>query len=120
MQEAQRQHDNVAPDPVIVSENVKRMERLFGVRKTHNGVLFVQPQQTARQISVAGDFNNWSPTATPLRKDETLGVWQACIPIPPGRYRYRVVIDGAWKHDQYNSSIETNPFGELNSILEIA
>lgn len=120
MQEAQRQREDQAPDPVIVSENVKRMERLFGVRKTNDGILFVQPQQSARQISVAGDFNNWSPSATPLNKDEALGVWQTCIPIPPGRYRYRVVIDGQWKHDQYNSSIETNPFGELNSILEVA
>lgn len=119
MQEAERQRDAVAQDPVIVSENVKRMERLFGVRKTQQGILFVQPKQEARQISVAGDFNNWSPTATPLRPDDDLGVWQACIPIPPGRYRYRVVIDGQWKHDQYNSSIETNPFGELNSILEV-
>lgn len=120
MQEAQRQRDERQLDPVIVSENVKRMERLFGVRKTKQGVLFVQPQQSAKQISVAGDFNNWSPTATPLSKDEKLGVWQTCVPIPPGRYRYRMVIDGQWKHDQYNTSIETNPFGELNSILEIA
>ncbi|MAX27349.1 MAG: hypothetical protein CMJ19_22870 [Phycisphaeraceae bacterium] len=119
MQEAERQREDRAPDPVIVSENVKRMERLFGVRKTQQGVLFVQPQQTASQISVAGDFNNWSPTATPLKRDTDLGVWQTCVPIPPGRYRYRVVIDGQWKHDQYNSSIETNPFGELNSILEV-
>ncbi len=119
MQEAQRQQDGKSPDPVIVSENVKRMERLFGVRKTQQGILFVQPQQTAEQISVAGDFNNWSPTATPLERDRDLGVWQTCVPIPPGRYRYRVVIDGQWKHDQYNSSIETNPFGELNSILEV-
>jgi chromosome partitioning protein len=119
MQEAERQREDRAPDPVIVSENVKRMERLFGVRKTQQGILFVQPQQTANQISVAGDFNNWSPTATPLKRDIDLGVWQTCVPIPPGRYRYRVVIDGQWKHDQYNSSIETNPFGELNSILEV-
>ena len=119
IQEAERQRDDVAPNPVIVSENVKRMERLFGVRKTQQGILFVQPKQSAGQMSVAGDFNNWSPTATPLRPDKELGVWQACIPIPPGRYRYRVVIDGQWKHDQYNSSIETNPFGELNSILEV-
>ncbi|MFG0250751.1 MAG: glycogen-binding domain-containing protein, partial [Phycisphaeraceae bacterium JB051] len=119
MQEAERQREDRAPDPVIVSENVKRMERLFGVRKTQQGILFVQPQQTASNISVAGDFNNWSPTATPLKRDTDLGVWQTCVPIPPGRYRYRVVIDGQWKHDQYNSSIETNPFGELNSILEV-
>jgi len=119
MQEAEREGNAQSPNPVIVSENVKRMQRLFGVRKTKQGVLFVQPEQAATQISIAGDFNNWSPTATLLKKDDKLGVWQTCIPVPPGRYRYRVVIDGQWKHDQYNTSIETNPFGELNSILEV-
>ncbi|MBL4700093.1 AAA family ATPase [bacterium AH-315-I18] len=119
MQEAERESNAQSPDPVIVSENVKRMQRLFGVRKTNQGILFVQPEQAATQISIAGDFNNWSPTATLLKKDDKLGVWQTCIPVPPGRYRYRVVIDGQWKHDQYNTSIETNPFGELNSILEV-
>lgn len=98
----------------------KKFSRVYGVRPTAQGLLFVQPAPKARQVSIAGDFNKWDPTATPMRRDDYLGVWQACIPVPPGRYKYRLVIDGKWVHDPYNSRYETNPFGELNSIVEIA
>lgn len=97
-----------------------RLSRVYGVRKTSQGVLFVQPLAGAAQVSVAGDFNNWSATATPLKRDDQLGVWQACVPIAPGRYRYRLLVDGQWKPDPHNTFVETNPFGELNSILEVA
>ncbi len=94
--------------------------RVFGVRQTTQGMLFVQPAPHASCVSVAGDFNNWSTTATPLQKDERLGLWQACIPVPPGRYRYRLVIDGQWEQDKYNAKVEANAFGEVNNVLEVA
>lgn len=102
--------------PVALNE---KLERVYGVRQTSQGLLFLQPAPEASQISVAGDFNNWDPNATPLKLDESLGVWQACIPVPPGRYLYRLVIDGLWVKDPYNTSVETNNFGELNSVVEI-
>jgi len=81
----------------------------------------VQPGRgEATSISVAGDFNGWSATATPLRRDAELGVWQACVGVSPGRYRYRLVVDGRWSHDPYNSYVEANPFGELNSVVEVS
>lgn len=97
----------------------EKLARMHGVRQTTQGILFIQPLTDARNVAVAGDFNNWSATATPLRKDADLGVFQACIPVPPGRYRYRLVVDGKWVHDPFNSYVEANPFGELNSILEV-
>ena len=39
--------------------------------------------------------------------------------VAPGRYRYRLVVDGAWARDQYNTYVESNPFGELNNVVEI-
>ena len=75
--------------------------------------------RTNAQLFIAGDFNHWNPTATPLRHDEHLNVWQACVPVPPGRYRYRLVVDGQWERDPYNSYVESNPFGELNSVVEV-
>ncbi len=81
--------------------------------------MFVQPLSSASRMSVAGDFNGWDPGRTPLRRDDDLNVWQACVPTPPGRYRYRIVIDGQWLQDPYNTYVETNPFGELNSVVEI-
>ena len=40
------------------------------------------------------------------------------MPVPPGRYRYRLVVDGTWKRDQYNTYVESNPYGELNNVVE--
>ena len=37
----------------------------------------------------------------------------------PGRYRYRYVIDGQWNSDPHNKHVESNPFGELNSVVEV-
>ena len=98
-----------------------KLARFYGVRKTSQGLLFVPPADgEAQQVSVAGDFNNWSSTATPMNRDEKLGVFQVCVSLPPGRYRYRLVIDGEWINDPYNSYVETNPYSELNNVIEVA
>jgi len=47
----------------------------------------------ARHVAVAGSFNNWHPTATPL-KHCAHGRWLLDIPLKPGRYEFRFVIDG--------------------------
>jgi len=96
-----------------------KLDRVYGVRQTSQGILFLQPAPDAKQISIAGDFNNWNPTATPMNRDVNLGIWQVCVPVPPGRYQYRLVIDGTWVKDPYNNCVETDPFGEMNSVVEI-
>lgn len=101
------------------SNLAEKLAKVYGVRPTSQGLLFVQPASGAMSVAVAGDFNHWSPTATPLRRDDLLEVFQACVPVPPGRYRYRLVIDGQWQNDPYNSYVESNPFGELNSVVEV-
>ena len=98
----------------------EKLDKLYGIRTTHKGILFVQPGAGGKKYGIAGDFNNWNPASTPMNKHVELGVWQACVNIPPGRYRYRLVIDGQWVKDPYNPQTETNPFGELNSVLEVA
>ncbi len=109
---------------VAVAENSpptldQKLARLYGVRATSQGLLFVQPAGEALSVQVAADFNSWNPEQTPLKRDPNLGVWQTCVPVPPGRYRYRLVVDGQWVRDPYNSYVESNPFGELNNVVEI-
>lgn len=96
----------------------KSVSRLFGVRRTERAILFVQPIEEGLEIRVAGDFNGWSPTATLMHRNEALGVHELTLPALPGRLRYRLIIDGAWRHDRFNPSCEPNEFGELNSIIE--
>jgi hypothetical protein len=42
------------------------------------------------------------------------------LPLPAGRYRYRLIVDGKWMTDPSNERVETNEYGELNNIVEVA
>ena len=92
----------------------------YGAALTLHGVRFAQPGDGRHSISVAGDFNHWSATTTPLPFDERRGAHEALVEIPPGRYRYRLVIDGNWKADPFNEHKQVNEYGELNSVLVVS
>jgi len=72
----------------------------------------------AKEVYVAGDFNGWK-----LDDDSRManhnGTWSRKININSGRYHYRFIIDGRWIEDFNNPKREMNPFGQLNSLLEI-
>ncbi len=53
---------------------------------------FVLDDDTARRVSIVGDFNEWKPGATPLTRLET-GVWTATVPLAAGRHVYAFVLD---------------------------
>ncbi|OHB56895.1 MAG: hypothetical protein A2Y12_02965 [Planctomycetes bacterium GWF2_42_9] len=70
-------------------------------------------------VQVAGDFNGWQPQLTPMSKIDEQGIWQIKLPLTVGSYRYRFVVDGHWQHDPNNTATELNPYGDLNSVLQI-
>ncbi len=39
--------------------------------------------------------------------------------IPPGRYRYRLVVDGRWRADPFNKLQRLNDYDEPNSLLVV-
>ncbi len=102
--------------PLVPTESVRR---LFGVRQTLEGVLFVQPLTLGRRVFVAGDFNNWSTTSHPMNRNESLGVYELLVPMRPGRCRYRLVVDGVWCPDSYNPNTALNPYGEADSVVDV-
>ncbi len=73
----------------------------------------------AKEVYLAGDFNQWSPNkASRLIKEEN-GTWKKNLKLRPGRYRYRFVIDGKWCEDPDNPVTEKNHFGEIDSLLDL-
>lgn len=115
----QREQD-AGPDDIESRKNLaERLTKLYGVRQTDQGALFCQPNQSAGQLRIAGDFNNWQPEQACMNHNSKLDVWELCLPLPPGKYRYRLVVDGRWTSDPHNQQVEVNPYGELNSILEV-
>jgi 1,4-alpha-glucan branching enzyme len=100
----------------------KKVEAVYGAIPFAGGVRFVCRAAEAKRVQVAGDFNQWKPhngdgdflpTAQP-------GVWQKEVTLPPGRYAYRLIVDGRWMCDPANPYVESNPYGELNSVAEVS
>ena len=96
-----------------------KIEEFYGAKQFDGSVIFSSLYPRASSVQLAGDFNNWQPESTPLEKIGENGTWQTKLPLAAGRYRYRLVVDGQWQQDPYNGWTETNPYGELNSILEV-
>jgi 1,4-alpha-glucan branching enzyme len=80
---------------------------------------FTYTDPAAKNVYVAGDFNQWSATANPMQKDGS-GVWTAVIPLKPGKYQYKFVVDGNWKQDPLNPDAADDTFGGRNSVKSIA
>lgn len=108
-------HDEYTPE-----SSVPAPAHLFGVRATSRGLLFLQPLNGARSISIAGSFNGWSPDAHPMRRNEDAGVFERIIELPAGTYQYRLVIDGRWVADPHNPQHLLNTYGEPISLIEVA
>jgi 1,4-alpha-glucan branching enzyme len=47
------------------------------------------------------------------------GSWQARVPLNKGTHRYRFVVDGQWQQDPYNNATEPNPYGGVNSVINV-
>jgi len=96
-----------------------KLANYYGVSQVQDAVVFVTLYPRAQNVAIAGDFNNWQPSATPMQRVGDSGVWQAKVRLPSGLYRYRLVVDGQWQQDPYNERSEMNPYGDYNSVLEV-
>jgi len=70
----------------------------------------------ARNVHVAGEFNDWNADATPLM-NAGLGEWVVPLMLRAGRYEYCFVVDGKWIDDPEAAQRVANPHGGFNSVL---
>ena len=73
---------------------------------------------TAGEVFVAGEFNEWSPTATKMVLDDD-GIWRVKIMLKPGAYEYKFVVDGTWVEDPDNPETVSDPYGGYNSVITV-
>ena len=89
------------------------------------GTLFSCHAPEAGVVCVAGTFNDWNPTATPLARQAD-GSWAAILNLPAGRYEYKFVADSQWCcepgcEEPHNGCPECvpNSFGTMNRFVEV-
>ena len=72
----------------------------------------------AKQVSIAGNFNNWDAKGISAKRD-TKGNWSVKLGLKPGKYEYKFLVDGSWLTDPHCSSFISNAFGTQNCLLEV-
>jgi chromosome partitioning protein len=73
----------------------------------------------AKEVYLAGDFNQWRIDNKSRMELGDGGKWMKRLQLKPGNYRYRFVVDGQWRQDPENPRYEVNPFGSMDSLLEV-
>lgn len=82
-------------------------------------VTFRYQDSEATSVAVAGTFNEWQSDAFMLKKAKS-GVWSGTKMLAPGRYEYRLVLDGGrWIEDPTASAQAINEFGAQNSVIVV-
>lgn len=99
--------------------------KTIGSGKFENSVVCVNPNVTltvnsfkeAEKVILSGSFNGWSKEGYQMEKTDS--GWTISIYLKPGKYTYKLIVDGEWKLDPNNNLWEQNQFGSGNSVLWI-
>jgi len=99
------------------------LKKSFSKDKTKCTVTFtVSPEaaQGAKQINIAGDFNSWSSTITPLTKAAD-GSFSVKLELDVNReYQFRYLLDNSrWENDWNADKYVPAPYSNAdNSVVE--
>ena len=73
----------------------------------------------AKQVGLAGTFNQWDQSATPMVRAGKAGVWTVTLTLPTGQHQYAFVVDGRrWVTDPAAPAVDDG-FGRRNSVIAV-
>lgn len=72
----------------------------------------------ARDVQIAGDFNDWTPDRGVITRTVGEDV-EKILMLASGTYQYRYIVDGVWQEDPSNPEQVPNFSGGFNSILRV-
>lgn len=96
--------------PVIVQSGTKSQQLYTFVYK---------PQGKVSKVIVCGSFNNWNKEKDQLQDSRVTGVYELSIPLEPGNYIYKFLVDGKEILDPNNQEKAPTGFDDFNSVLRI-
>ena len=98
------------------------LKKSFSKDKTKCTVTFTvsaEAAQGAKTINIAGDFNSWSSTDTPMKKGKD-GSFSAKIELVAGKeYQFRYLLDNSkWENDWNADKYIPAPYSNAdNSVV---
>ena len=102
--------DTVLPPSITGTQNA---EGLWNLQ------VMIDAGTEAAEVALAGNFNFWSRSATPMRRRDD-GIWITELSVPDGTYWYKFVIDEeTWRADPLNTRMAPDGHGGSNSVLRL-
>ena len=101
-----------------VTDPVQDNEQLNYPAVTENGILFQYKSDAAQKVFVAGSFNGWDGRQGVMTKNSG-GIWEKAVKIKPGKYVYKLKVDGVWMTDLNNKISEDDNKGGRVSVLNV-
>ena len=103
---------------LVEFDQVEPANRYSAERNSHQ-VNFSCFAPSAKQVSVAGDFNCWDPDANPMHSMPD-GGWVLTILLHHGHHQYYFVIDGEPALDPRSAGTVENERGEAASLIAVS
>lgn len=85
-----------------------------------NSVTFRLYAPDAKSVHLAGSFNDWNTSETPMQGPDSHGYWSVTLTLPDGRYEYKFVVDGGrWLEDPQAMDRSPDGYGGFNSVVYV-
>ncbi len=101
-------------------ENRRTKHKLVQQERLKNGKTVELSLQApeAKEVFVAGEFNQWDTQSTPMKRGKD-GNWKVKTSLPPGRYEYKFLVDNRWMEGLPGTELVPNRFGTQNCVLRV-
>jgi len=108
-----------APKAVVKACDPKSSAAKTAKKCDTKSVTFTVHAEKGKSVYLAGEFNEWSPTAKKMAYKAKEGVYTASIRLSAGTYQYKFVVDGTWCADPENVNAIPNDQGTFNSVITV-
>lgn len=114
-----------ATQQVAATKSVKPCARKCAAKQAatpkaaRRDVTFTIHAEKGKAVYLAGEFNQWDPTAKKMAYKARSGLYSVTLKLEPGTYQYKYVLDGIWCADPENVNCVPNDQGTFNSVITV-
>jgi len=118
-----KQTKKVLPKKIVIKKQQprKRLSKLEPIINGTEVTFFFKPRGSVSKVYLAGNFNAWKPDHPEyaFKEQKLLGIWKLKVSLDPGRYQYKIVLDGQWTTDPNAPEFTPDGFGGRNGIIVV-
>jgi 1,4-alpha-glucan branching enzyme len=103
----------------ILESSPKTFASRYSAKGTRHHFDFFCHAPNAAQVCLVGDFNDWQPTANPMRQMPD-GNWMVSLELSHGYHQYLFLVDGMPKLDPDASGKARNERNEPVSLIAVS